>query len=245
MGLLYDDLAAWWPLLSPPAEYAEEAALFAGLFEEALGGPFQTLLELGSGGGHTASHLKRGAQLTLVDRAPAMLAVSRALNPECRHVEGDMRQLRLAERFDAVLLHDALSYLLDAGELEAAARTAHAHLRPGGAALFVPDWTRESFRDETSSGGEDGEGRSLRYLSWTHDPDPTDDEVLMEFAYLLREGCGPTRSLHDVHRCGLFARETWLSALERAGLAATARPFEHSSFADDEERELFLAIRPG
>lgn len=26
---LYDDLAGWWPLLSPPAEYAEEAPLYA------------------------------------------------------------------------------------------------------------------------------------------------------------------------------------------------------------------------
>lgn len=25
---MYDDLAAWWPLLSPPDEYADEAADF-------------------------------------------------------------------------------------------------------------------------------------------------------------------------------------------------------------------------
>jgi hypothetical protein len=29
MSKLYNELAVWWPLLSPVAEYAEEAAFFA------------------------------------------------------------------------------------------------------------------------------------------------------------------------------------------------------------------------
>ena len=45
-------------------------------------------------------------ELTLVDRAPAMLALSRRLNPGCRHVLGDMLSLRLGETFDAVLVLD-------------------------------------------------------------------------------------------------------------------------------------------
>ena len=49
----------------------------------------RTVLELGSGGGNNASHLKAQFRMTLVDRSPGMLAVSRALNPECEHVEGD------------------------------------------------------------------------------------------------------------------------------------------------------------
>src|SRR3972149_1508073 len=60
-----------------------------------------TVLELGSGGGNNASHMKAHFKLTLVDRSPAMLAVSRALNPECEHLEGDMRTLRLGRGFDA------------------------------------------------------------------------------------------------------------------------------------------------
>jgi hypothetical protein len=37
-----------------------------------------------------------------------MLELSRALNPECRHLQGDMRSLRLEERFEAVLIFDAI-----------------------------------------------------------------------------------------------------------------------------------------
>ena len=53
---MYSDLAQWWPVLSPPDEYAEEAPFMAGLLRTG-DVPVRTLLELGCGGGHLASHL--------------------------------------------------------------------------------------------------------------------------------------------------------------------------------------------
>ncbi len=77
--------------MSPPEEYAEDAVavlrLLAGVDVHAPG----RLLELGSGGGHLASHLKGSFDLTLVDVSVPMIEVSRALNAECRHLIGDMR----------------------------------------------------------------------------------------------------------------------------------------------------------
>jgi hypothetical protein len=40
-----------------------------------------------------------------------MLALSMTVNPECEHIEGDMRTLRLGHTFDAVFLHDAVMSL--------------------------------------------------------------------------------------------------------------------------------------
>jgi hypothetical protein len=57
MTKLYDDLAAWWPLVSDPAEYGEEVAFFLPLLSEATAHPAATLLELGSGGGNNALHI--------------------------------------------------------------------------------------------------------------------------------------------------------------------------------------------
>src|SRR5262245_2266287 len=105
---LYNELASWWPLLSPPEEYVDEAAWFKQALLDVCHGPVQTLLELGSGGGNNASHLKAHFRMTLVDLAPGMLAVSRELNPECEHIEGDMRSVRLGRLFDGVLVHDAI-----------------------------------------------------------------------------------------------------------------------------------------
>jgi len=42
---LYSDLAAWWPLISPPEEYAEEAGFAARLLGQAAR-PVREVLEL-------------------------------------------------------------------------------------------------------------------------------------------------------------------------------------------------------
>lgn len=244
-GRMYGDLADWWPLLSAPEDYAEEAATFLGTLGRALGHPPASILELGSGGGNNASHMKASARLTLVDASPGMLRVSRRLNPECAHVRGDMRRVRLGRTFDAVFVHDAASYLRTRPSLAALARTAAAHLPPGGAALLVPDATRESFREMVFRGGHDGGGRSLRYLAWTHDPDPGDGEYATVYTFLLREGRGPVRTVRETHRLGLLPREAWLEALRSAGFRARALRFRHSTFPAEDRREMFLGVLPG
>ena len=127
-----------------------EAAFYRHVLEGAGVDPLETVLELGSGGGNNASHLKRRFRLTLVDASPDMLAVSRALNPECEHVQGDMRSVRLEREFDAVFVHDAIAYMTSRDDLLRAMRTARAHCRAGGVALFAPDHVLETFVPRTS-----------------------------------------------------------------------------------------------
>ncbi len=214
---LYHEFASWWPLMSPPKDYAREADLFYDLFSRGSGPGPATVLELGSGGGHTASHLKRRSTLTLVDRSPEMLAVSQALNPECEHVEGDMRTVRLQRTFDAVLVHDAIVYAIDEIDLRQVLATAFEHCRPGGAAIFAPDFVTETFRANTQYGGEDGADRSMRYVEWTTDPDPLDTTYQVDFVYLFREGTGPIKVEQDVHVLGVFPRRDWHRLLDEVG----------------------------
>jgi SAM-dependent methyltransferase len=183
---LYTDLAVWWPLFSPPSEYLEEAADLLPALLGAPDTPPATLLELGSGGGSLAYHLKERLALTLSDRSADMLAVSRKVNPECAHVLGDMRTVDLAREFDLVLIHDAIMYATDSASVRASLATAYRHCRPGGAALIVPDCVRETFHGGTSTGGTDGtDGRALRYLEWTWDPDRHDETFEVALAFLL------------------------------------------------------------
>ena len=167
---LYGDLAGWFHLLTAPEEYAEEAAFYVRVLRESCASPPRTVLELGSGGGNNASHMKAHFDLTLVDLSPDMVQVSRSLNPECEHAVGDMRDARLGRTFDAVFVHDALEYLTTPEDLSAAMETAFVHLAPGGAALFVPDSVRDTFEPRTEHGGHDGGDRALRYLEWTWEP---------------------------------------------------------------------------
>ena len=78
---LYRELADWWPILSAPEDYAEAARFYQRVLLSACTFPPTTLLELGSGGGNSASHLKKHFQMTLVDLSPNMLKVSQRLNP--------------------------------------------------------------------------------------------------------------------------------------------------------------------
>jgi SAM-dependent methyltransferase len=238
---IYGDLAPWFHLLTAPADYANEAARYRELIlEEAPGA--RTLLELGSGGGNNASHLKRDFTCTLADRSPQMLTLSRELNPECEHVLGDMRTLRLGRSFDAVFVHDAVMYLTTQDDLLACMETAYAHTRPGGVALFVPDCTRETFEAGTEHGGHDGEdGRALRYLEWTHPPDPGGTSFVVDFAVLVAEPGADVRVVHDRHVNGLFPEHTWLHLLEAAGFTARSIPGDPEE--EDAPQTAFLAQR--
>lgn len=239
---LYTDLAAWWPLLSTPVDYAEEAAFYRKLLTARAALPHNTMLELGSGGGNNAVHLKAHFQMTLVDIAPGMLAVSRELNPECRHFEGDMRTVRLDEQFDMVFIHDAISYMTTLADLNQAIETSYRHCKPGGAALFAPDSLRETFKPGTKQGGHDHGDRGLRYLHWDFDPDPTDTTYESHFAYLLRSPDGSIQHAYDQHTLGLFSRAQWLEAIQTAGFTAEAVPFEHSE-VEPGSTEVFLGIK--
>jgi hypothetical protein len=235
---LYDELAEWWPLFSPPDDYAEEAADLLARLATAIR-PGAALLELGAGGGSLAFHLKRHLRLTLTDRAPGMLAVSRRINPECEHLLGDMRSLRLGRDFDVVLIHDAIMDATDPAQVQAALRTAAVHCRIGGAVVVIPDFIRENFAPGIDHGGHDApDGRGLRYLEWSSDPDPGDDTYVVDYAFLLRHVDGSVTLTHDRHLEGLFARAQWLGWFSDVGLAARAS-------VDPWDREIFMAQRTG
>jgi SAM-dependent methyltransferase len=238
---LYGELAEWWPLLSAPSEYAEEAEFYRRTIVAASETTPRTILELGCGGGNNASHLKKYFQMTLVDLSPAMLNVSRALNAECEHVVGDMRSVRLDRQFDAVFIHDAICYLRTEADLALAIETAFVHCAPGGVALFAPDCSRETFKADTEHGGHDAGDRGLRYLSWTFDPDPTDSTYRMHMVYLLRQGAA-VRCVVDPHECGLFAYADWMRLVEQAGFEASSTYLVESE-VEPETVPVFVGVK--
>lgn len=238
MTKLYDDLAEWWPLVSAPADYEEEVDFFLPLLVELTSNPPVTLLELGSGGGNNALFMKKEFnEVTLVDLSPKMLEVSRQLNPDCEHLHGDMRTIRLGQTFDVVFLHDAIGYMKTLDELRQALETAFVHCRPGGMALVVPDNVRETFSPSTDHGGEDGNGQAVRYLEWTFFSEANEDLVITDYVLIVREGDQIVKVEHDRHEFGLFALEQWLKLLGEVG-------FQAEYVIDNFERHVFVARKP-
>lgn len=225
--------------MSAPFEYAEEAESYRQILEDTATRPLNKVLELGCGGGNNASHLKRRFQMTLTDLSEQMLEVSRRLNPECEHVQGDMRTLRLGRVFDAVFVHDAIGYITTEEDLVATMATIAVHCEAGGVVLVVTDEVLETYEDSTDHGGNDGDERSIRYLQWSHSADPENSHYLMDFAYLIREG-SDTRVEHDRHVCGLFPRSIWLRLMDEAGLEVRSRTH---TFSDGFTSEIFVGIK--
>jgi SAM-dependent methyltransferase len=236
--LLYTELASWWPLLSAPEEYAEEADWITHQLVATLGRQPAEILELGSGGGNTAMHLARSSRMTLVELQRGMLDVSKRLNPSARHEKGDMRDVRLGRTFEAVLIHDAIAYMTTEDDLVAAFTTARAHLRSGGVLIVLPDAVTETFETGCETGGHDardGSGRSLRYLEWTHAPRENEKTYAVDYAIVLRESDGSTRVVHDHHVLGLFPRSAWVNAFIRVDFALP------EILTDPWRREVFIA----
>lgn len=237
MDTFYGSLAAWWPVLSPVEDYAEEGREIARLLRERRPDA-RSLLELGCGGGHLAHHVRPGLDYVLSDLSPEMLAVARATNPGCDAVVGDLRSLRLDREFDLVLVHDAIDYMLTEADLRAAFATARHHLRPGGLALFVPDDLADTFEPGADvSGSDHPDGRSARLLEWAEDVGP-DGTIPVHYSFVLRDADGHVRTAYERHVVGLFDEATWVRLLAEAGFEVEVVT-EHTE-EDRPPRRLFL-----
>jgi SAM-dependent methyltransferase len=103
-----------------------------------------TLLELGCGVGRWSRKLAaRGALVTGVDLAPAMIAEARrravadGVAARCEFIEGDIADLRLGRRFDRILCVTVVQHILDPGRMQMALDGMAAHLAAGGRIILL------------------------------------------------------------------------------------------------------------
>jgi SAM-dependent methyltransferase len=216
---LYDDLAWLWPIVSPPADYRDEATEFHDLIQgNGIGTPRQ-LLHLGCGAGHLDSHLKRHYQITGVDLSEAMLDLARPLNSEVTYIQGDFRTIRLEPEFDAVILADASDYLLTNEAMVEAFTTAYRHLRSGGVFCTYAEETIEQFVQNKTRTAVHARGNvQITAIENVYDPDPSDTSYELTLVYLIRRGLDLQVEV-DRHQAGLFSINTWIEKLEAVGFA--------------------------
>ena len=222
---LYSELADWWPLLTPPGTYTEEAQVLNALLRQG-NRDLRHIIEFGSGGGHLAADFPKDLQITLVDNSPEMLEVSRQINPEKEHILGDMRDLHSNRQYDAVLVHDAVMYLQTREDIFSMLSTAYRQLTPGGCILLVPDYIKESFAENSISGGAADERRAIQLMEWAWDPIPDDEKYQVEFSILTRQN-NTIQSFHETHYMGLFDISTWVNLLNKSGFTLVVPEIEY------------------
>lgn len=223
---LYHDLAWIWPIISPPEEYVQETEWICRIIRQYSEIEVKTLLHLGCGGGHNDFTLKKHFQMTGIDLSQEMLTLARALNPEVTYVQGDMRTYRSEERFDAVLVADAVSYMLTEEDLHAVFRSAWMHLKPGGALLTFAEVTKERFQQQHTECPTHAKGDiEITYIENYYDPDPADTTYEVTFIYLIRRQ-GKLELQTDAHLAGIFPLASWPRCLQEVGFQTHQITFE-------------------
>jgi SAM-dependent methyltransferase len=214
---MYTDLAWAWPLIAPIDDFFDESEEIAELIRKHSMIEARTILHLGCGGGHNDHFLKKSFEVTGVDLNDSMLELAGKLNPEVRYLVGDMRDIRLGELFDAVLIQDSIAYMTSEDELRQAFSTAYEHLKPGGVFVTFAEDTKESFRQnetivETGRRGD----TEVVLVENTYDPDPSDTTAETVMVFLIRRA-GKLQIETETHIGGLFSIETWKKLLNQVG----------------------------
>ncbi|MCC6695175.1 MAG: class I SAM-dependent methyltransferase [Candidatus Hydrogenedentes bacterium] len=142
---VFGEYAHYYNLFYQDKDYEGEAAFVHRILQRHAPHA-KHILELGSGTGRHALLLaEKGYTVHGVDRSPAMLEQARerarqapaSIAERLTYHEGDIREVRVKESFDAVIsLFHVFSYQTSDEALIAAFDTAAAHLKPGGLLLF-------------------------------------------------------------------------------------------------------------
>ena len=238
---LYTDLAWLWPMWGDAAGYADYCRHVTELIRRHAKRPVTTLLDIGCGGGKNILNLKGEFIVTGMDLSPVMLAQAKELNPDCAFFQGDMRTFRFDRTFDAVIMDDAISYMSRREDFEAAFRTAHAHLDPGGVLIATPDVTFETFQqNKTATTQSARDGLDVVFVENTYDPDPADEQYETTVLFLIRDH-GRLRIETDHWTLGIFSLDTWRSVLRETGFDV----HEGRYALDGENYTTFACVKTG
>jgi SAM-dependent methyltransferase len=135
------EYASAYDIIYEDKDYPGECDLLETIFRESPR-PVTRVLDLGCGtGGHALELARRGYSVTGVDRSPAMLDLARTkANDTAAEVcleLGDLRDLHLEQRFDAVIaMFAVVGYQVQDEDLRGAVASVRRHLEPGGLMIF-------------------------------------------------------------------------------------------------------------
>ncbi len=262
MNRMYDDFAHLWPLISHHSDYEFEARYWRDALTAELGQGRLRILELGVGGGNNLHHIlysncdgrpshdpafngehmrqdQPAHDVVVVDLSTKMLANCKMLNPSIRQHIADMQTIRLYETFDAILIHDAVCYLISEDDIRATLVTAREHLTPGGVLIMAPDWYTETYPGtQLNCGIRRDITPEFASIEYEHDPDPSDSTLESVFIYFIKNEDGSVTVEEDRHITGTFSIRTWLHLMEQEGFRAKRLPYP----VHEDGRDGFLLV---
>jgi len=222
----YDEMAWVEKIVAPPEEYAEETEHHCRLIKARSRVEPKTLLHLGCGAGGNDRTFKKCFKVTGVDISRGMLEIARKRNPGASYIHGDMRSVRLGERFDAVAIPDSIGYMTTLRDLRRAVETSRRHLKPGGVLLIVA-LVREDFRENNFVYTGSGKGVRVTIFENNGSAGPGKTTYDAVIVYLVRRGA-KVEARTERHVQGLFPLAAWLATLRAAGFDVRRTKIGHA-----------------
>ena len=213
--LSYTDLAWTELIISSPEEYREETKSFCKAIINNSKNKPQTLLHLGCGAGINDYTFKKHFKVTGIDISNEMLKIARKLNPEVKYIHGDMREIRLKLRFDAVAIPDSIGYMTTERDLRRAINTAYRHLNTGGILLIVVS-IRDNFKENNFI--YTGSKKDIEITVFENNCITSKTNYEATLVYLVRRK-NKLEIYTDKHTIGLFNLLTWEKLLKGKGFS--------------------------
>lgn len=232
-GTIFGRYADHYDGLYSDKDYVAECAYLEELFRHHSRRKVRSVLSLGCGtGNHDLLLAARGFRTTGVDRSAQMLRHFRekrvAAGAQVRIRRGDIRSVRLGERFDAVIsMFAVIGYQVTDRDLRRALATAAAHLERGGVFLFDV-WfgaavLRDPPKDRVKAVATETGSLERRTLCRHH---PLEQVVDITFETTPTENGKRRRTIRETHRMRYFFPREIATAVNDAGLRlVTIAPF--------------------
>jgi SAM-dependent methyltransferase len=214
---LYNELAWVWNALTPIDAYKEEAERLQSIAVEVSGRSITSVLELGCGGGYLASHLSPSIEVVLVDNSSVMLAESIKRNPNHKHILGDMISVDCQQKFDLIIVHDAIMYVPNRVDMLRLLQNICRHMHTETVVCILPDVLKDNFSERVLQAVGQDEDRCVVLSEWHWDPDLSDDSISVEFSLLIRED-GIVSTTHESHIMTVLSVEDWFGLFHSTNL---------------------------
>ncbi|MHA1690101.1 MAG: phosphopantothenoylcysteine decarboxylase domain-containing protein [Candidatus Heimdallarchaeaceae archaeon] len=177
----------------------------------------ETVLDLAAGTGDVSKALQeRGYKnISLADKSDGMLRVARRkLGYVPTHVTS-MRSMDLGQTYDAIVIRQAINYLMDYDSLVDGLRRMHEHLNEGGRLIF----NAPNFNGNAEYGNRFFEYEHEDYNVKVREMNVVDGRVIThsQHCVLMKKDGSEIKKVYDLNRFGLFTAEEFTRALQEVG----------------------------
>lgn len=217
----YERQAAYYDAIyeAQGKDYKKESDQIREVIEKYKKSNGNDLLDVGCGTGGHFAFLREGFTVEGLDIDQHMLQVARQRFPDITFHKGDMVNFDLSKQFNAVTcLFSAIGYAITVPNLQSTVKSLERHTKPGGVVIVEPWFSPEQWKvGRPAAVFVDKPDMKLARINIS---ERRDNISIVNFHFLVATQ-GSVEYFSELHELGLFTKEEYTEAFEKAGLQTT------------------------